>query len=275
MTTKPRGWHDTDVEAFRSICKLQKDDNIDRAREHLLLISKGNIPASFLVDMDGRLFPMSEICSKTIDELKRFTAPWRWQRANRTKLVKTLKEAEMTVKKQDDSSPPKKQLSPAEKRAKIMAQDPMALAIHFFAWDGKPRDANGIDQARKIEAYSLKKTGMTDRNQAIVITAFVTIVPLLVAGGVGGVAGYKKKEVIQKWWDHMKTVGVPNAWKLIKYYANPKNWGKKKMRKPDVQYGGMKVYRGAINPDDFKEDPDDRRKFEEITGMKMYPGKAK
>ena len=205
--TKPRGWRDNDVDTFKSFCKLQTDDNLDKARESLLLISKGNIPASFLVNTDGSLLPLADVCSRTMPELKRFKAPWKWQRANRTKLVQTLKESEKVVKQEDDSPSAKRQPPITTKRATIMAKDPMALAIHFFAWDGKPRNAKGIDQARKIEAYSFKKTGVTDRNQAIVLTAFSVVAAGGALGGAG-VAGYMNREIIKEWIKRFETAGV-------------------------------------------------------------------
>ena len=279
----PNTWEDPAIEEFKGICDAEDVLHVDKAREILLLISKGQLPAYFLVDSDGVLLDLSQICQSSLPELRQYKSPWGLQQKNRAKVViklKTadykatssrkrppavkprpsldspkqslvhiqqaaimnnyffidpekvrqyksllglqqknrakvvtkLKEAERVLKQRtlQSTSTSSRKRPPAVKtrtfpdspkqplvqtrRAAIMKKDPNALAIHFFGWDGKPRDATDIDRVRAVQEYRLNgERRMTDLTKAVLGTATASILGSVILAG-GGVGVYKNWE---------------------------------------------------------------------------------
>ena len=205
MLTDPR------IQAFKTLCQSSSSEDltVQEARTILLHVSKGMIPADKLLSKDGDLFTLPEVCSKTLGELRKYSLYLGRRQLARDDFVQALKKVEdisenvcylphdFTV----DATLP-------ETRREAMAAG-ATVGIHFFTWDGKPRDAADIKKA--MCKYSTQKKVMSEVMKGVIV-ASVTV-------AIVGLA-YKYRtlspEQIKKFSERLGSVGVSKGMEKVK-----------------------------------------------------------
>ena len=207
MLTDPR------IQAFKTLCQSSSSEEltVQEARTILLHVSKGMIPAEKLINKDGNLYTLPEVCSRTLGELRKYSLFLGRRQSARDDVVEALKKGEAISEKvcylsHDFVYHP----TLPETRREAMAKG-ATVGIHFFTWDGKPRDAADIHKA--MCKYGTQKKVMSNVTKVAIASATVAIVAL---------AYYKRGDIkagLNKIIEMLKSAGVPDAeaWVKSKY----------------------------------------------------------
>jgi hypothetical protein len=147
------------LEKFQSLCRSLDDDGkvtVSAARSIVLYKSSGLCPADVFVDTYGALFPLKYVCSnKTVDLVKK--SDWNIFGKNMEKFIETALEKESKARSNESSlkcvvkDPLKTNIvklmettgaNCKEFRASLFQMKKLKLCgIHFFRWDGTPRQS--------------------------------------------------------------------------------------------------------------------------------------
>lgn len=214
MLTDPR------IQAFKTLCQSSSSEEltVQEARTILLHVSKGMIPADKLLHKDGNLYTLPEVCSKTLGDLRKYSLFLGRRQLARDDVVEAMKQGEAISEKVCYLAHDFVYRSTLpETRLEAMAKG-ATVGIHFFTWDGKPRDAADIHKA--MCKYSTQKKVMSKVTKGLLYaSATVAIVAL---------AYYKRGDIkagLNKITEMLKSAGVPEAEAWVKsHYAKARAW---------------------------------------------------
>jgi hypothetical protein len=205
MLTDPR------IQAFKTLCQSSSSEDltVQEARTILLHVSKGMIPADKLIDKDGNLFTLPEVCSKTLGDLRKYSLYLGRRQLARDDFVQALKKSEdisenVCYLSHDFNV----EATLPETRLEAMAAG-ATVGIHFFTWDGKPRDA--ADIRRAMCKYSTQKKVMSEVMKGLIITGVAVAILALV---------YKDRivspEQRKKFAERLSSAGVSKGMEKVK-----------------------------------------------------------
>jgi len=205
MLTDPR------IQAFKTLCQSSSSEEltVQEARTILLHVSKGMIPADKLLNKDGNPYTLPEVCSKTLGDLRKYSLFLGRRQLARDDVVEAMKQGEAISGKVCYLAHDFVYRSTLpETRLEAMAKG-ATVGIHFFTWDGKPRDAADIHTA--MCKYSTQKKVMSNMTKGLLYaSATVAIVAL---------AYYKRGDIkagLNKITEMLKSAGVPEAEAWVK-----------------------------------------------------------
>ena len=206
MLTDPR------IQAFKTLCQSSSSEDltVQEARTILLHVSKGMIPAEKLINKDGNLFTLPEVCSRTLGELRKYSLFLGRRQLARDDFVQALKKSEDISEKVCYLAHDFKYLPTLpETRNDAMAKG-ATVGIHFFTWDGKPRDAADIHRA--MCKYSTQKKAMSKVTQGLII-ASVTVAIVALAYKYRGLM---PKEELKRIANMVDSAGIPDGESWVK-----------------------------------------------------------
>ena len=189
------------IEAFSKACQSNQPSSVHEARQILIVSSQAQLPAKHLItSTDGSCKPLESVCM-CINVVKK-ARYWRTQDDIDVKAAKMAK-AEVLQQKCDEKTKLPKRIQDIFTTygddVKVLRQQLMNMkgatlsAIHFFTWEGKPRNAREI--AHALCFYTPNPSNLKNIVFLLVAAAGLGVAAgLAVSAGLADVARERERE---------------------------------------------------------------------------------